>query len=463
VVYHYRRLTGFPQDVPLWSYGIWMSRMTYFSAEETRQVARKLRGGGFPCDVIHVDTGWFEKDWACDWKFSPRTFPNPAGYLAEMRSQGFRVSLWQLPSVSQGTDLYDSALANRYVAVRLAKAPDGSNFGGIESAGTIDFTNPEAVRWYQGLLAGLLKLGVAAIKTDFGENIDLQAEYRGMPARLLHNLYALLYQKAAYEITKEVKGEGLIWARAGWVGCQRYPVHWGGDSACTWDGLAGSLRGGLHLGFSGFAFWSHDVPGFHGLPDFMNSWPADDLYVRWTQAGVFTSHMRYHGAQPREPYEYPAIADLVRKWWRLRYALIPTLAEAGREAVHTGFPVLRALPFHHADDPTCWEIDDQFYCGSKLLVAPVLNPEGRRDVYLPEGAWRDLWSGEKLQGPGWLKGVVSPLEHIPVYAVDGSSIPVYPEPVQCTDEMDLSRVSRIEFGDQYRGFSASQLGKLTGL
>ena len=97
-----------------------------------------------------------------------------------------------------------------------------------------------------------------------------------MPAAKLHNLYALLYQQTAYDITKKIRGEGLIWARASWAGSQRYPLHWGGDCACTWDGLAGSLRGGLQLGLSGFAFWSHDVPGFHGVPDFMNSWPADD-------------------------------------------------------------------------------------------------------------------------------------------------------------------------------------------
>ena len=87
----------------------------------------------------------------------------------------------------------------------------------------------------------------------------------------LHNLYPLLYQRAAYEITERATGEGIVWARSGWAGCQRYPVHWGGDAVCSWDGLAGSIRGGLHLGLSGFGFWSHDVPGFHGVPDFMNS------------------------------------------------------------------------------------------------------------------------------------------------------------------------------------------------
>ena len=99
-------------------------------------------------------------------------------------------------------------------------------------------------------------------------------------------------------------GDGIIWARAAWAGCQRYPLHWGGDSCSSWDGLAGSLKGGLHFGLSGFAFWSHDVPGFHTLPNFMNSVVEDDVYVRWTQFGVFSSHIRYHGTNKREHWHY---------------------------------------------------------------------------------------------------------------------------------------------------------------
>jgi alpha-D-xyloside xylohydrolase len=462
ILYNYRLLTGFPHDVPLWSYGVWVGRMTYFTAEETRQVAARLRKDLFPCDVIHIDTGWFDKDWICDWEFSPRTFPNPQDYLKEMRSNGFRVTLWQHPSVSAQTDLYTSALENRYIASKNG-ANSFSNFGGIGEAATIDFTNPRAVEWYQGLLEKLLRKGVAAIKTDFGETIDLEADYQGMDAKRLHNLYSLLYQKAAFEITEKIKGEGLIWARAGWIGNQRYPVHWGGDSASTWDGMAGSLRGGLHLGLSGYAFWGHDIAGFHGLPNFMNNWPSDELYMRWTQFGVFSSHIRYHGTSPREPYEYPAIADLVRQWWNLRYALIPYLVEQGRQIVNTGLPMLQALIFHHEDDPMCWHIDDQYYFGNDFLVAPIMNGDGVRDVYLPSGKWIDFWTGEMLEGNRWLKNIKISLEHMPVYIKFGAQVPVYPHSVQCTDEMDLTKAVKMVFDDQYQGLRSSILGKVIRL
>jgi len=463
ILYNYRRVTGFPRNVPLWSYGTWMSRMTYFSAEECREVGRKLREGGFPCDVLHIDTGWFEEDWKCTWTFGDR-FPDPEKFLTEMRERGFRVSLWQMPKIGEDNRLFDELNAKGYLgALRADAKATGSDFATTGRVGHIDFTNPAATRWYQDQLERLLAMGTAVIKTDFGEDINMDAEYAAMPATRLRNLYGLLYQKAAWEITERVTGEPLIWARAGWAGCQRYPVHWGGDCACTWDGLAGSLRGGLHLGLSGFAFWSHDVPGFHGVPDFMNSWPDDELYVRWTQVGVFTSHLRYHGTSPREPYEYPAVAEIARKWLKLRYALIPYLADEGAKAAQTGMPLLRAMVFGHESDRTCWHISDQFFCGEALLVAPVLNAEGVRDVYLPEGDWVDFWTGETVSGPRWLKDVQTPLERLPVFARRGATIRVYPDAVQHTGEMDLGRCAAVTFDDAYEGIGATVVGKVTGL
>lgn len=464
IVYNYKRITGFPHQLPpVWSFGTWMARMSYYSREETEEVARKLREGDFPCDIIHQDTGWFPEDWKCDWTFSKEKYPDPAAYMQAMREQGFRISLWQLPWVGRSTTRFAEALSKGYIVVpeQLDLSIEFTDL--IEFTGCIDFTNSEAVAWYKGMLAELLQLGASVIKTDFGESILMEDRYAGMPASKLHNLYALLYQKAAYEATQETTGEGIIWARAGWAGCQRYPVHWSGDVACTWDGLAGTIRGGLHFGLSGFTFWSHDVPGFQGVPDFMGSWPEDDLYVRWTQVGVFTSHLRYHGCQPREPYEYPNIAPIARKWLKLRYALIPYVLEQSRKSRESGYPVLRALLFHHESDPYCWHVDDQYYFGEHLLVAPILNREGVRDVYLPAGEWVDVWTGEKLQGPRLLKQIRMPLERMPLYAVYGSSIPVYPDAVSCTDEMELSRSVPLVFDETYEGLSRSIVGQVTGL
>ncbi|MEN3323146.1 TIM-barrel domain-containing protein [Mariniflexile soesokkakense] len=452
IIYQYKKLTGFPTVPPLWTYGVWMSRMTYFSEEEVNEICDRLRTEDYPCDVIHLDTGWFKTDWLCEWKFNSERFPDPTRFVSNLKKNGYRVSLWQMPYISEEAEQYEEAKANNYIGTLNGDIiQGGSNFSNLDYAGTIDFTYPKAVEWYKDLLRELLDMGVACIKTDFGEEIHLDANYHNMTPESLNNLYALLYQKAAFEVTKEVTGDGIVWARAGWAGCQRYPIHWGGDAAASWDGMAGSLKGGLHLGLSGFGFWSHDVPGFHGVPNFMNSVIPDDLYVRWTQFGVFTSHIRYHGTSKREPYYYPNIASTIRKWWKLRYALLPYILQESKKTVSTGFPVLRALLMQHPQDRMCWHIDDQYYFGADFLVAPMMNSENKRDVYLPEGSWVNFFTGEKTAGDKWLRHIEVPMEDMPVWVKEGAEIPIYPEAVNCTDDMDLKKSVNIKIDTNFRG------------
>ena len=454
----YRMLTGFPQMPPLWSFGIWMSRMTYFSADEVDEICDHLRREHYPCDVIHLDTGWFRTDWLCEWKFNPERFPDPKGFIQRLKDNGFRVSLWQLPYVAAGAEQLAEAKANQYISAPVVSgsAADNkggsSNFSALDYAGTIDFTYDKAVNWYKNqLLKPLLEMGVTCIKTDFGENIHMDHRYHAMTPERLNNIYSLLYQRAAYEVTKEVTGDGIVWARSAWAGCQRYPLHWGGDSASSWDGLAGSLKGGLHFGLSGFAFWSHDVPGFHSIPDFMNSPLDEDVYVRWTQFGVFSSHMRYHGTCKREPWHYPVIAPIVKKWWKLRYRLLPYIVEQGKKACESGYPMVRALIFHHPHDRQCWHIDDEYYFGSEFLVCPVMNSENKRDIYLPEGLWVNFFTGERLEGGRWYYDVEVPLDQMPVFVRPGALIKMYPDDVDCTDQMDLNKAVTIEITKDYKG------------
>ncbi len=460
VLFNYRSLTGFPTTLPVWSYGIWMSRMTYFSEEEVNGICDRLRSEDFPCDVIHLDTGWFRTDWLCEWKFNEERFPDPAAFLKRLKDNGFRVSLWQLPYVAEGAAQLQEALENKYIATNKNRISGGSNFSTTDYAGTIDFSSENATTWYQGLLKNLLDMGVVCIKTDFGEDIHMDAAYENATPEMLHNLYPLLYQKAAWEVTKQVTGEGIAWSRSAWAGSQRFPLHWGGDAACSWDGMAGSLKGGLHLGLSGFGFWSHDVPGFHGVPDFMNSVVSDELYVRWTQFGVFSSHLRYHGTSKREPYRFPNISSIVRRWFKLRYVLIPYLLEVAKQVTHSGYPVLRAMLLQCPDDKVARHLDDQYFLGSDFLVAPVMNALNKRDVYLPEGKWVNLFTGERNIGPCWLRNFECPLKDMPVWVREGASIPVYPESVACTDEMDFSKVIQLPIDETFKGVDKSVLAGL---
>ena len=452
----YRMLTGFPAMPPLWSFGIWMSRMTYFSADEVNEICNRLRKEHYPCDVIHLDTGWFRTDWLCEWKFNPERFPDPKGFIQQLANQGFKVSLWQLPYVAQGAEQLTEAKEHNYISqptkVENTTTGGASNFSALDYAGTIDFTYDQATDWYKNkLLKPLLEMGVKCIKTDFGENIHMDHRYHASTPERLNNIYALLYQKAAYDVTKEVTGDGIIWARAAWAGCQRYPLHWGGDSESSRAGMAGSLKGGLHFGLSGFAFWSHDVPGFHSTPDFMNSPIDPNVYVRWTQFGVFSSHMRYHGTCKREPWHYPNIAPIVKRWWKLRYKLLPYIVEQSEKACQSGYPLVRALLIHHPYDRQVWHIDDEYYFGSEFLVCPVMTGDNRRDIYLPEGMWVNFFTGERLHGGRWYYDVEVPLDQMPVFVRPGAHIQIYPDDVDSTDDMDMSKAITIGITKDYKG------------
>ena len=389
VLSEYTALTGRSPVPPLWSFGFWMSRITYKSEDEVRAVAAKLRRERIPTDVIHLDTGWFETDWRSDFQFSTTRFRDPAKMISDLKKQGFRVSLWQYTYFTPKNELFPEIVSKGY-AVR-----DESGRASTEDA-VLDVSNPEAVRWYQAKLAALLKLGVGAIKVDFGEGAPAAGLYAsGRTGLYEHNLYPLRYNKAVADITREMTGENIIWARSAWAGSQRYPLHWGGDAENTDSAMAATLRGGLSFGLSGFTYWSHDVGGF------VDRAPRD-LYRRWLAWGVLTSHTRAHGAPPREPWEYDAeLTEDFRRALGLRYSLMPYIVAQAKDSSARGFPMLRALFFEYPDDPTSWTVDDEYLFGTDLLVAPLMEPGDSRRVYLPPGEWIDYQTGEVHAGERW--------------------------------------------------------------
>jgi alpha-D-xyloside xylohydrolase len=120
ILSQYTALTGRSPVPPLWSFGLWMSRITYKSEAEVRDVAEKLREHRVPCDVIHLDTGWFETDWRCNYEFAPSRFKDPRQMIADLRNQGFRISLWQLPYFTSKNELYETIVENGYMVRKMA-------------------------------------------------------------------------------------------------------------------------------------------------------------------------------------------------------------------------------------------------------------------------------------------------------------------------------------------------------
>lgn len=391
VLKDYTSFTGRSPILPEWSFGLWMGRITYRSQKEVLDIARKLKEYDIPCSVIHIDTGWFSEEWKCDFKFSEDRFPNVKEMLRELHEEGFHVSLWQLPYFTPQNPLFDYLTDNNLHISGIDREQ-------IVEDAILDFTNPKTKVWYENNISKLLSLGIDAIKTDFGEAAPYNGLYcNGKSGLEEHNLYPLRYQKIVSDITKSTNNHPLIWARSAWAGSQRYPVHWGGDAENTNCAMASSLRAGLSLGICGFTYWSHDIGGFVNSPD-------PDLYLRWLAFGMFTSHARCHGNPPKEPWEFPGnFTSEFRRIVKIRSGLLPYILEEAQKSSENGWPMMRTLFFENPEDYNCWNIDDEYYFGSELLVAPLFESNATsRYAYLPKGyIWEDYFSGTTYKGGDW--------------------------------------------------------------
>lgn len=438
ILSQYTDITGKGVVPPKWTFGYWQSKISYKSADETLNVARRLRENEVPCDVIHLDTYWFKKDWYCDLEFDKARFPDPEAYMTELAKMGFKISLWQLPYIPEGSQLFNELEAvDGFVKNKEGNIYTGTSdlrfFATAGRVGCIDFTNPKAVQIYQKWLRKLFKLGAKVIKTDFGEAAPVDGiYYDGTPGHRMHNLYPLLYNRAAAEVTKEETGDIVVWGRSAWAGCQRYPLHWGGDSSPNWANMVPQLEGGLSFGLSGFQFWSQDIGGFLGQT-------GGNLLIRWMQMGLFLSHSRTHGVGDREIYKFePEILRICRNYINLRYQLMPYIYGSAFSCVEQSLPMTRALVIDYQNDPTVWDISDEYLFGDSILVAPITDPSNKRAVYLPEGTWTDWWTGEQLAGRRWID-VEADIETLPLYVHEGAIIPMGPV-MQYVDEFKVKEI-----------------------
>jgi alpha-D-xyloside xylohydrolase len=436
----FTELTGRAPETPEWSLGVWISRAYYKTAQESWDIAQQIRKRKIPCDVFTLDgRAWLDVKTRFAFEWDRSRYPEPKKITEKIKSLGLRICVWEYPLVSIHHPIFrDLAEKGWLLTDKFGEtyvfywdmSPFGEVLTPLPASGILDFTNPEAYEWWANSHKVLFDSGIDIIKSDFGEQVPDDAYAgNGDSGRRLHNVYALLYNKCVYEASRKYFGDqAMVWARSGWTGSQRYPIQWGGDPQADWEGLAGSIRGGLSWGMSGFPYYSHDIGGFYGGP------PDPELYIRWAQAGVLGSHCRIHGIGPREPWYFGEEAEnIVRRWLEFRYQLLPYLKLCVKKASQQGLPLMRSMVLEFPDDPLSWQFEDQYMLGDTLLVAPVLQPGGEKQVYLPKGCWYDYWTGEEIVG-GQLLNTLSPLDQIPLYGRKGKILPLGPA-VQHTGEL----------------------------
>jgi alpha-D-xyloside xylohydrolase len=401
VLSRYTALTGRPALPPAWSFGLWLSTSftTSYDEETVTSFIQGMADRDIPLHVFHFDCFWMKEFHWCNFEWDKRVFPDPQAMLKRLKSRGLHICVWINPYVAQWSALFDEGVKHGF----LLKRPNGDVWQWDRwqaGMGIVDFTNPDACRWFGDKLRALVDMGVDCFKTDFGERIPTDVAYHdGSDPVKMHNYYSYLYNKTVYEALEDKlgKGEVALFARSATTGCQQFPVHWGGDCVATFESMAESLRGGLSLCLSGFGFWSHDIGGFEQTA-------SADVYKRWCAFGLLSSHSRLHGSGSyRVPWLYDDEAvDVLRFFAKLKCRLMPYLFAKACESYEIGVPVMRAMMLEFPDDPACDYLDRQYMLGDSLLVAPVFSPNGKVDYYLPEGRWTNFITGQVTEGGRWV-------------------------------------------------------------
>lgn len=419
----YTELTGKPALPPSWSFGLWLTT-SFTTSYDEKTVTGFIQGMAdrqIPLHTFHFDCFWMKGYEWCSFEWDPDTFPDPEGMLKRYKARGLHICVWINSYIGQKSALFDEGMEKGYFVKNL----DGSVWQCDRwQAGMalVDFTNPDACRWYQEKLERLMDMGVDCFKTDFGERIPVTGVkyYDGSDTVKMHNYYTYLYNKTVFELLERKLGrdKALVFARSTAAGGQKFPVHWGGDCTATYPSMAEELRGGLSLSVCGYGFWSHDIGGFEQTA------PAD-VYKRWCAFGLLSSHSRLHGSTS---YRVPWLFDeeachVLRKFVRLKCSLMPYLYGQAVKAHKEGIPMMRPMFLEFPEDLTCETLDRQYMLGDSLLVAPVFKESGEVSYYLPEGVWTDYLTGEIQEGGRWYTRFCDYF-HLPLLVREGTILPV---------------------------------------
>jgi sulfoquinovosidase len=353
---------------------------------------------------------------------------------ADLHARGFKAIAYFCSFIDQTYHpVFDDAVANGY----LIKKQDGSPYIVFDIpryAGIVDFTNPAAVTWYQSLLKQAIDDGWDGWMYDFAEYVPQDAVmFNGMTGMEAHDLYPVLYQKAALDLLEQLKPKDyLFFVRSGYAGTGNVPMAWGGDQDTDFSigkGMPAGLTAALNLGMSGVPFWGSDISGYHYL---YNPPPDKELYLRWTELGALSADMHDEnegaGNLPVSArwqiWDDQESQDVYRKYAQLHTQLIPYLRVAVNEARATGLPVMRHMYLYYPHDPNVWAMTDEYMFGDSLLAAPIVQRGAvSRSVYLPEPEYYDFFIGARVTGGGTITANAT-LDEVPLFARVGAIVPM---------------------------------------
>ncbi|MFC4291133.1 TIM-barrel domain-containing protein [Sphingorhabdus arenilitoris] len=438
IVQNYTAITGKQPLPPRWALGNMASRFGYRTEAETRSVVDKHFAEDFPLDAVILDLFWFGPDIKghmgnLDWNRS--AFPNPEGMIADFKKKGVNTILITEPFILSTSKRWEEALANQALARDAAGQPKTFDFY-FGNGGLIDMFDPKASDWFWAKNRDLLNQGVAGIWGDLGEPEAHPSDIVHTPnwgADEVHNAYGhqwarMMSEKWAQDFPNQ---RPFLMMRSGFAGTQRFGIiPWSGDVSKTWPALQAQIEIALQMSVVGLAYSHSDLGGFVALDSAVDDGKTavafdKELYIRWLQFGAFQPVFRPHSQEqiPAEPvFQDEQTKDIVRRYIRTRYRLMPYLYTAAWQNSRTGMPMTRPLAFA-SDDPAMFTDQSAFLWGNDLLVAPVTQKAATsKSVPLPAGIWFDYWTGAKFFG-GQTVSVPVAIKDIPVFVRAGAFIP----------------------------------------
>lgn len=434
----YAAVTGTVPMMPEYGLGFWQCKLRYQTQEELLEVVREYKRRKLPLDVIVID--FFHWPRQGEWKFDPVYWPDPDAMVKELQELGVElmVSIW--PTVDRQSENYEEMLEKGYLIRTERGFRTGLNFEGA----TIhyDATNPNAREYvWDKVKQNYYKKGIKIFWLDEAEpeytayDFDNYRYYRGTDLEI-GNIYPVEYARTFYEgMEKEGQKNIVNLLRCAWAGSQKFgTLVWSGDIASSFSSMKNQLAAGLNMGLAGIPWWTTDIGGFHGGNP--NDPQFRELFVRWFQWGAFCPVMRLHGdREPRQPqygttggatccsgaanevWSYGEdVYKICKKYMEMREQMRAYTRRLMAEASEKGTPVMRTLFYEFPEDPYCWEVEDVYMYGDKLLVAPILESGAeRRNIYLPAGySWQDCETKVIYEGGQRVEIPVS-METMPVF------------------------------------------------
>ncbi|MDN5842282.1 MAG: glycoside hydrolase family 31 protein [Alcaligenaceae bacterium] len=443
ILNQYTALTGRTGQPGLWPMGVWLDQTPGQPLAGTLHQIRDLREHELGLDAFSLSDPailGFQSDKPV-FEWSGR-LPEWRGFMADCEALNVHVSGSCFPGVLPGTVLFDEwedrgwLLCNEDSEAQVFPgnaATDGRAFA------LLDLTHKDVYRLWVERHRQAFEDGLGApichAQFDIPDGVVARG---GESGAVLRTIYPLLVRRALFDAVAGHKTpqEGLMLSRDLFPGAQRYAWQQGPEPTNDWDGFANSLRAALSTGNSGVTVQTHRL----GSVQHPASGMSAELYLRWLAMCVFSANFSFQGVSGLMPDAFgESVREQVAHWLRWRYRLLPYVSGIIEDAVRTGLPVQRSMALSFPDDLAAHAWDTQYLLGPALLVAPVMGPGDRAEIYLPAGdAWWDLNTGWRYEGgTHWSMSVGH--DTLPVFGREGHMLCLGPV-AQHTGEINSARI-----------------------